>query len=135
MCSLPKGWEVKAFESCLEKIVYTKKIKRKDFLENGTFPVVSQEKEFINGYWNNAEDLFEVKKPVVIFGDHTQVIKYIDFNFILGTDGVKILSLKNEIEPKYFYYYLNSVNLGNLGYARHYRRRIQPISATRWLKK
>ena len=121
MCSLPQGWEVKIFISCLKKVVYTKKIKKKEFLENGRYPIVSQEQEFINGYWNNAEDLFEVKKPVVIFGDHTQVIKYIDFNFVLGADGVKILNLKNEIEPKYFYYYLKNVNLDNLGYARHYK--------------
>ena len=118
---LPKGWEVKIFTSCLKKVVYTKKIKRKDFLKNGTFPVVSQEQELINGYWNNIEDLFEVNKPIVIFGDHTQVIKYVNFNFVLGADGVKILNLRNEIEPKYFYYYLKSVNLDNLGYARHYK--------------
>lgn len=115
------NWNEKQFESCLEKVVYTNKIQRKDFLDSGKYPIVSQEKEFINGYWNSSGDLFKIKKPVVIFGDHTQVLKYVDFNFVLGADGVKILQVNNEIEPKYFYYYLRSVNLGNLGYARHYK--------------
>lgn len=118
---LPKGWEMKMFEDCLEKVVYTKKIQRKDFLENGEFPIISQEQDFINGYWNNSEDLFKVSKPIVIFGDHTKVLKLIDFDFVLGADGVKILQTKSNIDPRYFYYILHNINLGSLGYARHYR--------------
>ena len=68
MSSLKQGWETISFETCLEKIIYTKKIKRKEFLDNGKYPVVSQEKELVNGYWNNASDLFQIEKPIVIFG-------------------------------------------------------------------
>lgn len=119
--NLPKGWEIKKFENCLEKVVYTTKIPKKEFLLEGDYPIISQEKDFINGYWNNDEDLFRIKKPIVIFGDHTQVKKYVDFDFVLGADGVKIFQTKNEIDPKYFFYYLQNIELQNLGYARHYR--------------
>ena len=119
--NLPQGWEIAEFEKCLEKVTYTNKIQRKDFKEDGIYPIVSQEKDFINGYWDNQEDLFKVDKPVVIFGDHTQVIKFIDFDFVLGADGVKILKPKDKINSKYFYYFLQNVDLGSLGYARHYR--------------
>lgn len=115
------NWQTKKLEDCLDKVTYTNKIQRKDFLEFGTFPIVSQEAELINGYWDNENDLFEIKKPLTIFGDHTQVLKYIDFNFILGADGVKILQPKNFLDSKYFYYFLQSVDLKKLGYARHYR--------------
>ena len=118
---MKQGWEIKDFEDCLDKVVYTEKIQRKDFLEYGEFPVVSQEQEFINGYWNDPKCVFKIKKPVVIFGDHTQVLKYIDFDFVLGADGVKILQPVDGLKAKYFYYFLNSVNLKSLGYARHYR--------------
>lgn len=118
---MKQGWEVKNFEDCIEKVIYTNKIQRKDFLENGEYPVISQEQDFINGYWNNSDDLFEVKRPIVIFGDHTQVLKYVDFDFVLGADGVKILQSKKEIDSRYFYYYLQNINLASLGYARHYR--------------
>ena len=99
---MKSGWEVKKFEHCLEKVVYTKKIKRKAFLDNGKYPIISQEQEFINGHWNKSDDLFEVKKPVVIFGDHTQVLKYVDFDFVLGADGVKILQPKNDMSVTFF---------------------------------
>jgi len=118
---MKEGWEIKKFEDCLEKIVYTKKVKRKEFLINGEYPIISQEQEFVNGYWNNSNDLFVVINPVTIFGDHTKIIKYIDFDFVLGADGVKILQPKPVLEPKYFYYYLQNVDLGDLGYARHYK--------------
>lgn len=118
---MKKGWEISEFENCLEKVTYTNKIQRKDFKEKGIYPIISQEKEFINGYWDNEKDLLRVDKPVVIFGDHTQVIKYVDFDFILGADGVKILKPKTYIDSKYFYYYLQSIDLESLGYARHYR--------------
>ena len=91
------------------------------FKPNGLFPIVSQEKDYISGYWDNSEDLFKVDAPVIIFGDHTRVIKYIDFSFVLGADGVKILKPKPSIHPKFLYYFLLNVDLGNLGYARHYR--------------
>ena len=118
---MKQDWEIAEFEKCLEKVTYTNKIQRKDFKEDGIYPIVSQEKDFINGYWDNEEDLFKVDKPVVIFGDHTQVIKFIDFDFVLGADGVKILKPKDKINSKYFYYFLQNVDLGSLGYARHYR--------------
>jgi type I restriction enzyme S subunit len=114
-------WQTKNFEDCLDKVVYTNKIQRKDFLASGSFPIVSQEAEAINGYWNNKKDLFQSKTPVVVFGDHTQVLKYIDFDFVLGADGVKILKPKIFLDPRFFYYFLQSIKLKNLGYARHYR--------------
>ncbi len=115
------NWQTKNIEDCIDKIAYTNKIHRKDFMESGIFPVISQERDLINGYWNKKEDVFHVSKPVVVFGDHTQILKYIDFDFVLGADGVKLLQPKEFLYPKYLYYFLQSINLRNLGYARHYR--------------
>ena len=114
-------WKTLPFEDCIEKVTYTQKIKRKDFLDEGTYPVVSQEEEFINGYWNDKADLFKVTRPVVVFGDHTKVLKYVDFDFVLGADGVKILQPREGVLPRFFYYQLHTANLDSLGYARHYK--------------
>ena len=114
-------WQTKKLSDIIDKVVYTKKIHRKMFLSSGRFPIVSQEQDFINGYWDNEKDVFKIKKPVAIFGDHTQVLKYVDFDFVLGADGVKILQSKPFLDSKYFYYSLQNVNLKSLGYARHFR--------------
>ena len=115
------AWQTKPFEECIEKVAYTSKIQRKDFLADGVYPIVSQEESFINGYWDEEDDLFEVTTPLVIFGDHTRVLKYVDFDFVLGADGVKLLQPREFLEPKFFYYQLQTANLDSLGYARHYR--------------
>lgn len=118
---MKKGWQAKPFEDCIESVKYTRKIQRKDFLDDGQFPIVSQEAEFTNGYWDDEADVFKVLTPVVIFGDHTQVLKYVDFDFVLGADGVKILPPRDFLRPKFFFYQLQAVNFTSLGYARHYR--------------
>ena len=114
-------WEWKKLEDCIERVKYTTKIPSKDYLQEGEFPIVSQEDCLISGYWNDRSDLFKVTKPIVIFGDHTKVLKYIDFDFVLGADGVKILCPKDYLNAHFFFYFLKSVNFDNLGYARHYR--------------
>jgi type I restriction enzyme S subunit len=119
--ALKKGWQTKPFEDCIAPVTYTQKIQRKDFLDDGAYPIVSQEEEFINGYWDNKADLFRVAKPIVVFGDHTKVLKFVDFDFVLGADGVKILQPRSFLLPKFFYYQLQTANLDSLGYARHYR--------------
>ena len=60
--------------------------------------------------------------PVVIFGDHTRVIKYVDKPFFLGADGTKVLRSKiADANYKYLYYALKSVKLPNTGYNRHFK--------------
>ena len=115
------GWQTKPFDECIEKVTYTSKIQRKDFLVDGAYPIISQEDAFINGYWDHRADLFKITTPVVVFGDHTKVLKYVDFDFVLGADGVKILQPKSFLLPKFFYYQLQTANLHSLGYARHYK--------------
>lgn len=114
-------WQAKSFEDCVEAIAYTKKIQRKEFLDYGEFPIVSQEDGLINGYWNEENDVLRVERPLVVFGDHTRAIKFVDFDFVLGADGVKLLSPKSFLEPRFFYYQLQAAELPELGYARHYR--------------
>lgn len=117
----PPHWDVIDFETALNKVEYTRKVQKKDFLGKGKYPIISQEKESINGYCNLSEYLFKILKPVVIFGDHTKTLKFIDFDFVLGADGVKIFDTIDAIIPKYFYYYLLSNPVDDLGYSRHYK--------------
>jgi type I restriction enzyme S subunit len=115
------GWKSRCLQECVERVKCPNKVPRKSFLTSGPYPIISQEKDFINGHWLDDKDLLRIKKPVVIFGDHTQVIKYVDFDFVLGADGVKILQTKEFIEPRFLFYFLIGHPLKELGHARHYR--------------
>lgn len=118
---MKEGWKLIAFPLCIEKINTTTKLQSSCYGESGAYPIVSQEKELISGYWDKHEDLFCHKTPVTIFGDHTMVVKYVDFDFVIGADGVKILQPKPFLNPKYFYYWVSSTKIVSHGYARHFR--------------
>jgi len=115
------GWEVRALEECLQPFPIAAKIPKKQFLTQGQYPILSQEADFINGYWDEVGDLNHLTSPVVLFGDHTQVLKFIDFNFVVGADGVKILAPKSGIDAKFLMYFIEANPFPSLGYARHYR--------------
>lgn len=118
---MKEGWEYKKFEDALLKVKYTKKIQNSDYLPNGIVPIVSQEETFISGYWDNRDDAFKVDSPVVIFGDHSRVVKYVDFDFVLGADGVKILKPIDRLNARFFYHFLKWYDVPSLGYSRHYK--------------
>ena len=115
------GFPVVPITQIFEVISPHSKIKTEDFLREGKIPIVDQSDKFISGYWDKEDDSISLDKPVVIFGDHTRKVKYIDFNFVAGADGIKILSAKENILPKFLYYLLRSIELPSLGYSRHFK--------------
>jgi type I restriction enzyme M protein len=108
-------------EEVIEKVIYSNKVKSSEFKDKGKYPIIDQSEKFIAGYWDDSRDVFKIKKPVVLFGDHTRIFKYVDFDFVLGADGIKILQPDGKLIPKFFYYLLNRIDLPNLGYSRHYK--------------
>lgn len=114
-------WKSRTFESCLKRVKYPAKIQRKAFKVEGDFPVVSQESDFINGYWDNPTHVLRVEKPLIVFGDHTQILKYVDFDFVLGADGVKLLLPEDFLDTRFMLYFLLANPIPPKGYARHYR--------------
>lgn len=118
---MKNNWSFRNFESCIEKIPKVMQLKTSDYQSEGKYPIVSQESDLISGYTDKEEYVNHFTKPLVVFGDHSRVIKYIDFDFAVGADGVKILIPKNDIIPKFFYYYLKWHGVMSLGYSRHYK--------------
>lgn len=118
---LPENWcWLKLVESFDNHTDSKKKIKQKDYLVKGKLAVVDQGQELIGGYTNDVEKSYSGALPIVIFGDHTRCIKFVNFPFAQGADGVKVLRPKPFYLPKAFYYALQSVNIPNLGYRRHF---------------
>lgn len=100
-----------------------KKVKQKEYIPQGCLPIVDQGKSLVGGYSNDASKELSCKLPVIVFGDHTRAVKFIDFPFVPGADGIKVLEPKQGILPKYLYYatqYL-VLRLEDKGYARHYQ--------------
>lgn len=98
------------------------KVKKEDYQNFGAYPIVDQGQAFIGGYTDDENLVVTENLPVIIFGDHTKIFKYVDFPFTIGADGVKVLTLKNQKDNALFYYYfLKSIRIVDKGYSRHFK--------------
>ena len=109
------------FDKFVSTLTPVNKIQRTDFLQTGEYPIIDQSQDFIAGYTNNADLVNKLSAPVVVFGDHTCAIKYIDFDFAQGADGIKILTTDaKHLLPKYLYFYLIGNPIDSSEYKRHF---------------
>lgn len=95
-------------------------LKQREYLNEGRFPVIDQGAELIGGFSNDESLVVDRKLPLIVFGDHTRIVKWIDFKFVVGADGTKILEPKNRLDQRFAYYQLMSKELQSKGYARHF---------------
>jgi len=97
------------------------KIKKSEYLPFGEIPIIDQGADFIGGYIDDEECAYNGPLPVVIFGDHTCIYKFIDFSFAVGADGTQIIRPTKEFYIRYFYYCLRTLPLKQFGYQRHFK--------------
>ena len=104
-----------AFVSCP---VGKLKIKGSEYDSTGSTCVVDQGQSLVSGMTNRA-DLKRDDGPYIVFGDHTRIVKFIDFPFVVGADGVRLYKASEKYEPEFLYLFLKSSKLPEDGYGRH----------------
>jgi type I restriction enzyme S subunit len=116
------GWRSLPFDDAIRDVsAGNVKLQTAEYLPTGRYPIVDQGKELVAGYSDDPSALVQTAAPVIIFGDHTRITKYIDFSFCVGADGVKILKPIPDIDPKYAFYFLSGIELPSAGYSRHFK--------------
>jgi type I restriction enzyme S subunit len=120
--SLPEDWEVVRFQDAiLQKRIKAGKIRRQEYKQIGKYPVIDQGRIFIAGYTDEDDKLYKGDLPVIIFGDHTRLFKFVNFPFVAGADGVKILlPNKSLFDPLFLYFALVNLKIESRGYNRHF---------------
>jgi len=115
-------WQKVTFEDAFTDITSkATKVDQSEFLHSGKYPIVDQGQNFIAGYTDDEELVWGDDLPVVIFGDHTRILKYVDFPFVLGADGTKVLKPNKDILPLFAYYQILSFDIPSAGYSRHFK--------------
>lgn len=112
-------WQEKSFDVICHTITPPLKLQSSQYSSSGKFPIVDQSQTLICGWTNDSSGLLR-NTPYIIFGDHTCVLKYIDFPFIQGADGVKILGSNKKDNLKFIYQLLLSNPVKQDGYKRHF---------------
>lgn len=97
------------------------KLDSSNYSNLGKIAIVDQGQKRICGYINAVDGKAPWSKEAIIFGDHTEMFKYINFPFYLGADGTKLLSPKNGWNIRFLYHYLDINYHKRLGYMRHFK--------------
>ncbi|MCQ2736769.1 MAG: restriction endonuclease subunit S, partial [bacterium] len=121
----PDGVEYKEIGNLIKKTIKTItpsiKIKKNDYKNTGNTPIISQEIEYISGYCDFQDNNIK-QNNYICFGDHSEHIKYINFPFVQGADGLKILTTDELVlNAKYFYYAISNFYIRHNNYERHFK--------------
>jgi len=114
----PDGVEYKKLGEVCKTIPAPVKVKTSQYLKKGKYAIIDQGQSKIAGYTND-EFILIPKGEYVLYGDHTCTVKYVNFRFAQGADGLKILKTE-QVLTKYLYYALSNFNIKNNEYKRHW---------------
>lgn len=118
-----RDWEIKLFDDVLYRInAKAYQIPTTSYQPIGTYPVVDQGKDLVVGYYEDDDKVLQCPQGgVIVFGDHTCIVKYIDFNFIIGADGTQIITAKPDHSTRFYAYLLQFSGITPTGYNRHFK--------------
>ena len=119
---VPEGWSKEEIGKIIKKVHRTKQIVASEYKDEGSIPIVDQSREFVAGYTNDLEARVDFGIPIIVFGDHTRIVKLIQFPFAKGADGTQlIISDCLEMPQRLLYCSIMNVDLSNYHYARHFK--------------
>ena len=119
---IPEGWQVTLVENVLIHESSKRKIPTSEIFPIGKIPVIDQSVDYISGFTNEEDSIIDAHVPRIIFGDHTRILKFINFDFARGADGTQVLLSNSKRLPQHlFYQTLLKIDLSNYGYARHFK--------------
>lgn len=119
---VPEGWSLEMVGNIIGKVPRSKQVKTSEYLSKGSIPIIDQSRDFIAGYTNDVETIVDMDCPIIVFGDHTRILKYIQFPFAKGADGTQLIISDNITMPQSLLYCsLIDVDLSNYHYARHFK--------------
>ena len=119
---VPEGWIKEEIGKIIKKVHRTKQIVASEYKDEGSIPIVDQSRAFVAGYTNDLEARVDFGIPIIVFGDHTRIVKLIQFPFAKGADGTQlIISDCLEMPQRLLYCSIMNVDLSNYHYARHFK--------------
>jgi type I restriction enzyme S subunit len=116
-------WEVKRFDCVVSRLNgKVHQIETSDYQPTGKYPVVDQGKQAVIGFSDREDKRFHCPNGgVIVFGDHTCIVKFVDFDFLVGADGTQLLCGKLGQNTRFHAYQLQYRGIEPTGYNRHFK--------------
>ena len=116
------AWTITKNDCVIKTITPPKKLSSSEYKVNGKYPIVDQSINFIAGYSDDETAVVHNEdNDYVVFGDHTCILKRVNFPFVQGADGVKIFTSKySDLLTLYIYQYMCAHPIMSKEYKRHF---------------
>jgi type I restriction enzyme S subunit len=116
-------WEVKTFAAVLVRLnAKAHQIQTSDYQSSGRFPVVDQGKEAVISFSDMEDKRLRCPEGgVIVFGDHTCIVKFIDCDFLVGADGTQVLEARTGQSTRFHALQLQYRGIEPTGYNRHFK--------------
>lgn len=114
------GWESGKVDKLVDTVTPPKKLPTSNYSCKGAFPIIDQSQTDICGWTDDHDALIQEDLPLIIFGDHTCILKLVDRPFAQGADGIKILKSRPKVATSYLYQFLSYRPVVTEEYKRHY---------------
>ncbi len=117
---MSKRWPTRPFESVVDsRGSGSTGLPTKLWSESGSYPVIGQGSEQIEG-WTDRQDLLVTPNPsIVLYGGHTRRVKRVTTPFVPGPN-VKLLQPHSGLDSAFLTYFLMHLPIENRGYADHF---------------
>jgi type I restriction enzyme, S subunit len=121
--SLAKDWQETLVSDCVTpfEVERGKKILAREYKSAGKFPIIDQGQQLVAGYTDDESAVVRDGLPLIVFGDHTRIFKFVDFPFVIGADGTKLLKPRPNLDPKFLYFACLMLDIPSRGYNRHFK--------------
>ena len=88
-------------------------VKSTEYSDSYKTPVLTAGKTFILGYTDEKDNIYKADRynPVIIFDDFTSGNHWVDFDFKIKSSAMKILKPNGNINFRYCYYYMQTINV------------------------
>ena len=113
-------WGCEKVDALVDTITPPKKLPTTSYGVAGEFPIIDQSQNKICGWTDDDGALIKDDLPLIVFGDHTCILKLLERPFAQGADGIKILKSRSKIYTPYLYQYLNYRPVVTEEYKRHF---------------
>lgn len=118
-----REWEETKVGDVINTLTPPKKLNSSEYEKTGKYPIIDQSQNFICGYSDDEDALMNHNnEDLIVFGDHTCVLKFVNFPFIQGADGIKIIKSKdsNKLIESFLFQSLLNNPVVSREYKRHF---------------
>ena len=118
-----RAWERRRFKELFKRLnANAHQIKTCEYQTQGLHPVIDQGQSLVVSFSDRTDKLFKTPTGgVIVFGDHTRIVKFVDIDFLVGADGTQVLVMQGNNVAKFFFYQLSIKKIPDTGYNRHFK--------------